>query len=104
MEIVGHSDALRLAFDVVRPWGRIASVGVHNADIPIGGNEAYGKNITMQFGRCPVRSTFDEALLAFVDNLEKLDVLMGHFMKVQDAVEAYDLFDKRKVQKVVFTV
>lgn len=57
IEVVGHSDALRMAFDTIRPWGRISSVGVHNGEIPWTGNEAYGKNLQLQMGRCPVRST-----------------------------------------------
>lgn len=56
IEIVGHSDALKMAFDLLRPWGNISSVGVHNAEIPWTGNQAYGKNLRMQMGRCPVRS------------------------------------------------
>lgn len=30
--------------------------------IPWNGNEAYGKNLTLQMGRCPVRSVSDAAL------------------------------------------
>lgn len=56
IEVVGHSDALRMAFDLLRPWGTISSVGVHNGEIPWTGNEAYGKNLRIQMGRCPVRS------------------------------------------------
>jgi threonine dehydrogenase-like Zn-dependent dehydrogenase len=33
MEIVGLKLALRLAFDILRPWGVISSVGVHNEDV-----------------------------------------------------------------------
>lgn len=102
MEIVGLAPALRLAYDLVRPWGRIASVGVHNAEIPISGNEAYAKNVTLQFGRCPVRSIFDEALAVFVNVIDQLDFLTGHLMKLEDAKEAYDLFDQRKVDKIIF--
>lgn len=102
MEIVGLSSALRLAFDIVRPWGKISSVGVHNAEIPFTGNEAYGKNITIQFGRCPVRSVFAEALALLKEKQDQLNILTGHLMKLDEAVEAYDLFDKRKVQKVIF--
>lgn len=56
IEVVGHSSALRMGFELLRPWGRISSVGVHNQDIPWTGNEAYGKNLRLQMGRCPVRS------------------------------------------------
>lgn len=56
IEGVGHADALRTAFDLLRPWGVLSSFGVHNADVPWTGNEAYGKNLRVQMGRCPVRS------------------------------------------------
>lgn len=56
MELVGHSDALSMGFELLRPWGNISSIGVHNAEIPWTGNQAYGKNLRIQMGRCPVRS------------------------------------------------
>ena len=58
IEVVGLSAALQIAFDLLRPWGNISSVGVHNGEIPWTGNQAYGKNLRIQMGRCPVRSTF----------------------------------------------
>ena len=33
VEAVGLSPALRTAFDIVRPFGAIASIGVHNAEV-----------------------------------------------------------------------
>lgn len=39
LEIVGLSPALRLAFDAVRPFGVVSSVGVHNGEIPFAGAE-----------------------------------------------------------------
>lgn len=56
IEVVGHSSALRMGFEMLRPWGVMSSVGVHNGEIPWTGNEAYGKNLRLQMGRCPVRS------------------------------------------------
>jgi threonine dehydrogenase-like Zn-dependent dehydrogenase len=56
IEVVGHSSALRMGFELLRPWGVLSSVGVHNGEIPWTGNEAYGKNLRIQMGRCPVRS------------------------------------------------
>lgn len=56
IEVVGLSAALQTAFELLRPWGNISSVGVHNGEIPWTGNEAYGKNLRIQMGRCPVRS------------------------------------------------
>lgn len=56
IEVVGHSDALEMGFNLLRPWGTISSVGVHNGAIPWTGNQGYGKNLTIKMGRCPVRS------------------------------------------------
>lgn len=56
IEVVGHSSALDMGFQLLRPWGTISSVGVHNGEIPWTGNQAYGKNLTIKMGRCPVRS------------------------------------------------
>lgn len=33
MEVVGLSPALRMGFDILRPWGTISSVGVHSAEV-----------------------------------------------------------------------
>lgn len=33
LEIVGQSPALRLAFDILRPWGVISSIGVHYGEV-----------------------------------------------------------------------
>lgn len=33
VEVVGLSPALKLGFDLLRPWGIISSVGVHNAEV-----------------------------------------------------------------------
>jgi threonine dehydrogenase-like Zn-dependent dehydrogenase len=57
IEVVGNSAALGMGFELLRPWGTISSVGLHNGEIPWTGNQAYGKNLTIQMGRCPVRST-----------------------------------------------
>lgn len=62
VEVVGLSPALKMGFELLRPWGIISSVGVHNGEIPWDGNQAYGKNLRIQMGRCPVRSVFPQAL------------------------------------------
>jgi len=62
MEVVGHTDALMLSLDLIRPWGQISSIGVHTEKMEINGLMLYGKNVTMSFGRCPVRSIFEDAL------------------------------------------
>ncbi|MCJ1284208.1 hypothetical protein MMC26_003539 [Xylographa opegraphella] len=102
IEVVGLSPALKMGFELLRPWGIISSVGVHNAEIPWSGNQAYGKNLRIQMGRCSVRSIFPESL----DMLRKKQHLLGFMsdkiMPLSEALQGYELFDKMKVQKVVF--
>lgn len=33
LEVVGSSSALRLAFELLRPWGTISSIGVHGSEV-----------------------------------------------------------------------
>ena len=33
IEVVGLSPALKMGFELLRPWGIISSVGVHNAEV-----------------------------------------------------------------------
>ena len=54
-------------------------------------------------GRCPVRSIFPAALEVLAKNQDKFSFMFDKIMPLADAVEGYDLFDKMKVQKVVFT-
>jgi threonine dehydrogenase-like Zn-dependent dehydrogenase len=66
IEVVGHSDALEFGFQLLRPFGKISSVGIHNGEIPWSGNQAYGKNLKFEIGRCPVRSTYFSILLELI--------------------------------------
>ncbi|KAL5365804.1 chaperonin 10-like protein [Aspergillus floccosus] len=102
IEVVGLSPALRTGFDLLRPWGTISSVGVHNGEIPWDGCEAYSKNLRIQMGRCPVRSVFPQSLEVLKKNQHKLGFMAEKFMPLSQAVEAYDLFNAMKVQKVIF--
>ncbi len=62
----------------------------------------YGKNVSMAFGRCPVRSIFDDALKLLVQEQKKVAWLCGKTMPLEDAPQAYKDFEARKVQKIVF--
>jgi len=61
--------SLKVSVMLMRPWGNISSFGVHNEEIPWTGNQAYGKNLRIQMGRCPVRSKFPDINDAYTDVL-----------------------------------
>lgn len=59
MKVVGNTSALALAYDLVRAFGAIVSVGVHGEPpLPFVGREVYNKNVSLDFGRCPARAMF----------------------------------------------
>ncbi|KAF1986819.1 GroES-like protein [Aulographum hederae CBS 113979] len=102
IEVVGLTPALKLGFELLRPWGVISSVGVHNGEIPWTGNQAYGKNLRIQMGRCPVRAIFPESLAALGKKQHLLGFMADKVMPLSDAVEGYEIFDQMKAQKVIF--
>ncbi|KAH7109899.1 chaperonin 10-like protein [Dendryphion nanum] len=102
IEVVGHSSALDMGFELLRPWGTISSVGVHNGPVPWTGNQAYAKNLTIQMGRCPVRSIFPQALKLLEKKQHLLNFMTETVLPLSQAIEGYELFDSMKVHKVVF--
>lgn len=102
IEGVGHADALRTGFDLLRPWGTISSFGVQQDAIPWTGTEAYGKNLKIQMGRCPVRSVFMDALEVLKKNQHKLDFMTDKIMPFSQVAEGYDIFNNMRAQKIIF--
>ncbi|KAI9330724.1 chaperonin 10-like protein [Obelidium mucronatum] len=108
LEAVGAQDSLKLAYTLLRPFGTIASVGVHTSPtFPLTGDDLYNKNVSLCFGRCPVRSILP---LARKTLKRRQDVLGGissdpksngiglidRVVSIDQAVEMYDLFNQRK--------
>jgi len=107
LEIVGAPDALQLAIDLIRPGGVVASAGLHTHDINLKGLQLYNKNIRFQFGRCPARALFPEALellrkVTKASSPNVFDSFVQKKVKLEDAPEYYKLFNDRKVGKTVF--
>lgn len=72
--------------------------------IPMNGLMLYGKNANLAFGRCPVRSIFEDALAVLEKVHEKLSFLTGEVRDLEDAPQAYKDFEARKVGKVCFKI
>ena len=102
MEVVGHADALQLSYDLIRPWGVIASVGVPQDPFPFKASQVYEKNVRLQFGRCPVRALFPDALQLLLKKQDQFKSFISHRMSLSDAPEAYQMFDKRLARKIIF--
>ncbi|KAF9264509.1 alcohol dehydrogenase [Marasmius fiardii PR-910] len=109
LEAVGHVDSLELAFDLVRTFGAIITVGVHGASqIPFTGRQAYNKNISFDFGRCPVRSMLPRAFEILVNRQDVFgeigteSSLIDRITGLDEAPEMYRRFERGDVGKVLF--
>lgn len=80
--------------------------GVHNGEMPFSASDCYYKDIHIQFGRCPVRAVFEDALRTLVRNKE-LVVEMGFVDLVLPGLDesyasALNQFERGELNKVVF--
>lgn len=101
-EVVGNAAALRLGFDSVRSAGFISSIGYHHEPLPMDGLECYLKNISLQFGRCPVRSIFEDSFKVFQRISHKFDDFIDLKLPLTHVSEAYEIFDQHKARKIAF--
>ncbi|WP_197454247.1 alcohol dehydrogenase catalytic domain-containing protein [Stieleria varia] len=93
LEFVGLPDAQRLAYELIRPGGRMSVIGCHcTPGFSFSPADAYNKNLTYRTGRCPARHYM--SMLA--ENLNRqamdLDWCITHRFGLEDAESAYDVF------------
>jgi threonine dehydrogenase-like Zn-dependent dehydrogenase len=107
--VVGHNSALTLAYELVRAFGSITSLGVHGAaQIPFTGRQLYAKNVSFDFGRCPVRAMFPMALDLLIKRQDvfggvgEKSSLVDKIVGFEEAAKSYEEFDKSEVVKVLF--
>jgi len=56
---------------------------------------------SINIGRAPVRSVFDEALEVAFANRAKLATMITHRLPLAEAAYGYSLFEKQQAKKVV---
>ena len=97
VEAVGSAAAGRLAFDVIRPGGTIATVGVHHeAAMPFTPAEAYDRNLTWRIGRCPARYYVPGLVPLASRRAVDLAALFTHRLPLEAAADAYRMFDEKR--------
>ncbi|KAJ5774828.1 hypothetical protein N7457_009724 [Penicillium paradoxum] len=106
VEGVGLTPALKTAYDIVCPGGKISSFGVHNGELPFSAADCYNKNVHMQFGRCPLRAVFAEALACLIRNKELIQKMKFIDLVLPQLDESFDAalkrFERGELNKVVF--
>ena len=97
MEFVGLPEAQKLAYELVRPGGRMSVIGCHcTPNFSFSPADAYDKNLTYRTGRCPARHYMDVLLDRLADSPIDLSWCITHRFGIEDAVEAYEIFANRR--------
>ncbi len=104
IEAVGSDLALRTAVESAGPHGTVVAVGAHHSSAaPFPSGLAFARELTVRFVvGDPIR--FREPVIALI-RAGRLDplALISHRLPLSEAVDGYELFDRRAATKIVMT-
>jgi 2-desacetyl-2-hydroxyethyl bacteriochlorophyllide A dehydrogenase len=103
VEAVGHPEALDLALRLARKAGTVSVTGVYTERAEVHMGILWIKALTLTSGHANVIKHLDRVLELISEG--KLDPapLVTHHMKLDEAPEAYRVYDNREALKIVLT-
>jgi 2-desacetyl-2-hydroxyethyl bacteriochlorophyllide A dehydrogenase len=103
IDAVGHPDALELACRVTRKAGVVSAIGVYAERIELHMGIVWIKALTLKTGHANVIGHVDRVLAMLEAGLLDPTPLVTHHMRLEDAAEAYAVYDRREALKIVMT-
>jgi alcohol dehydrogenase len=103
IDAVGHPDALDMAIRLTRDCGTVQCIGVYAERGELHLGLAWLKSLTLRGGQANVIAHLDPVLSMLAEGLLDPSPLVTHHMSLDDAPEAYDIFDRREALKIVLT-
>jgi threonine dehydrogenase-like Zn-dependent dehydrogenase len=103
IDAVGHTEVLDMAIRLTRACGRVQCIGIYAERGEIHLGLAWLKSLTVRGGQANVIAHLDPVLGMLADGRLDPSPLVTHHMKLQDAPEAYEIFDRREALKIVLT-
>jgi 2-desacetyl-2-hydroxyethyl bacteriochlorophyllide A dehydrogenase len=101
IDAVGHPDALELACRVVRKAGTVSAIGVYAERIEVHMGIVWIKALTIRTGHANVIGHVDRVLSMLDSGVLDPGPLVTHHMKLEDAADAYAVYDRREALKIV---
>jgi 2-desacetyl-2-hydroxyethyl bacteriochlorophyllide A dehydrogenase len=101
VDAVGHSDALDLAIRLTRNAGTVVAIGVYAERAEVHMGLVWLKGLTLKAGPANVIGHVDRVLGLLSDGSLDPSALVTHHMALDDAAEAYDVYDRREALKIV---
>jgi threonine dehydrogenase-like Zn-dependent dehydrogenase len=103
IDAVGHPDALDMAVRLTRKAGRVFAIGVYAEPCQVHMGLVWIKALTIGCGHANVIAHVDRVLgMLSAGTLDPRPLVSAH-MSLEDAPEAYALYDRREALKIVLT-
>jgi len=103
IDAVGHPDALDLACRLARKAGTVSATGVYAERIELHMGIVWIKALEIETGHANVIKHVDPVLERLADGRLDPAPLVTHRMKLDEAPEAYRVYDNREALKIVLT-
>ncbi len=101
IDAVGHPEALELACRLARKVGIVSATGVYAERIDLHMGIVWIKALTLKTGHANVIKHVDPVLDALAAGTLDPAPLVTHHMALDDAAEAYRVYDRREALKIV---
>jgi 2-desacetyl-2-hydroxyethyl bacteriochlorophyllide A dehydrogenase len=101
VDAVGHPDALELACRLARKAGTVSAIGVYAERIQVHMGIVWIKALTLTTGHANVIGHVDRVLAMMQAGVLDPSPLVTHRMKLEQAPEAYAVYDRREALKIV---
>jgi 2-desacetyl-2-hydroxyethyl bacteriochlorophyllide A dehydrogenase len=103
IDAVGHPQAFDLACRLTRKCGTVSATGVYAERMEVHMGIVWIKALTVKTGHANVIKHVDPVLDALASGALDPGPLVTHHMKLDDASEAYETYDRREALKIVLT-
>jgi 2-desacetyl-2-hydroxyethyl bacteriochlorophyllide A dehydrogenase len=103
VDAVGHPDALDMACRLTRKAGTVSATGVYSTPIELHMGVVWIKSLTLRSGQANVIAHLDPVLERLESGALDPTPLVTHHMKLDEAPEAYRVYDRREALKIVLT-
>jgi 2-desacetyl-2-hydroxyethyl bacteriochlorophyllide A dehydrogenase len=101
IDAVGHADALDLACRLTRKAGTVSATGVYAERLDLHMGIVWIKALTLKSGHANVIKHLDPVLEALAAGRLDPAALVTHHLPLDEAAEAYRVYDRREALKIV---
>jgi threonine dehydrogenase-like Zn-dependent dehydrogenase len=101
IDAVGHPDALDLAIRLARKAGTVVAIGVYAERCEVHMGMVWIKALTLRTGHANVIGHVDRVLGMLAAGTLDPTPLVTHHLPLDDAPDAYAIYDRREALKIV---